>query len=163
MTEDIALEPIALTGSNDNRFSPFGICFGLDPRFGRIPIPLQGQPTAGSSTLTIITAPSVRSTDFVSRIERHPFSVQAFLPFGARPTVAIVAQSGELPHHPERFTAFIVPPQHGVVYHVGTWHAGFMGLEADETVVTFVRRIDDGSDTEFADLQFNLYLAEQYQ
>jgi ureidoglycolate hydrolase len=161
--KDVALEPIALIGGDDSRFSPFGTCFSLNPAGGRIPVPLgdSGQPTGGSSTLTIIIAPSVRHMKDLRRVERHPFSVQAFLPFGARPTVTIVAPPGEPPQHARQFTAFIVPPGHGITYHVGTWHTGFMGLEGNEAVATFVHRLDDGSDTEFAQLPFNLHVAEQ--
>jgi hypothetical protein len=36
-----------------------------------------------------------------------------------------------------------------------------MGFGADTSVATFVRRIGDGSDTEFVDLPFNLHIAER--
>jgi ureidoglycolate hydrolase len=163
VTRDVALQPIKLTGHDDSRFAPFGTCFSLNPSGGRIPVPLgsEARTTAASSTLTIITAPAVQKERDLNRIERHPFSVQAFLPFGAQAVVTIVAVPGAPPSRPEQFTAFIVPPRHGIAYHVGTWHTGLMGLEGDETVATFVRRLEDGRDTEFADLAFNLHLAER--
>jgi ureidoglycolate hydrolase len=162
-TEDGKLQPIKLTGPDDSRFAPFGNCFSLDPSEGRIPVPLGGEAliSAGSSTLTIITAPAVDQQRDLSQIERHPFSVQAFLPLGTRPVVTIVAPAGERPSRREQFTAFIVPPRHGIAYHIGTWHTGLMGLNGDEPAATFVRRLEDGSDTELIDLAFKLNLAEQ--
>ena len=163
VTEYVALRPVELTGHDDSRFASFGTCFSLDPSKGRIPVPLGSEAliTAGSSTLTIITAPAVQREKDLNRIERHPFSVQAFLPLGARPVITIVALAGERPSRPEQFTAFIVPPRHGIAYHIGTWHTGLMGLHGDEPAATFVRRLEDGSDTELADLAFKLNLAEQ--
>jgi ureidoglycolate hydrolase len=160
---DIAISPIALTGDGDERFAPFGVCFSLASTGGRIAVPLQfeGEPAAGASTLTIITTPFVRGLDGISRIERHPSSVQAFLPLNPQPMVTFVAPPGEPPRDAGQIAAFVVPAGHGIAYRTGTWHSGLMGLEAAVNVVTFVRRIDDGSDTEFADLSFNLLLTER--
>ena len=160
---DIEISPVTLTEDGDDGFAPFGICFSLVSMTGRIDIPLQfeGEPAAGTSTLTIIVAPFARSMGGISRIERHPFSVQAFLPLTARPMVTFVAPPGKPPRHAEQIAAFVVPVGHGIAYRAGTWHSGLMGLEAAVNVATFVRRIDDGSDTEFADLPFNLHLTER--
>jgi ureidoglycolate hydrolase len=157
------ISPLTLTGHSDVRFDPFGTCFSLAPAAGRISIPLQfeGESAVGASTLTIIVAPFLGSMKGISRVERHPFSVQAFLPLDARPVVTFVALPGEPPRHAEQFAAFVVPAGHGIAYRAGTWHSGLMGLEADVNVATFIRRIDDGSDTEFADLSFNLKLTER--
>jgi ureidoglycolate hydrolase len=157
------ISPLTLTGGGDGRFAPFGTCFSLAPAAGRINVPLQfeGEPAKGASTLTIIVAPFVRSVSDISRIERHPFSVQAFLPLSAQPAVTFVAPPGEPPRHAEQIAAFVVPTGHGIAYRAGTWHSGLMGLEADVSVASFIRRIGDGSDTEFADLSFNLILAER--
>jgi ureidoglycolate hydrolase len=160
---DIMISPVTLTGDGDDRFVPFGICFPLVSTTGRIEIPLQfeAEPVAGASTLTIIVAPFAASMRGITRIERHPFSVQAFLPLVAQPVVTFVAPAGEPPRHAEQFAAFVVPAGHGIAYRAGTWHCGLMGLEAAVNVATFVRRIADGSDTEFADLPFNLTLKER--
>jgi ureidoglycolate hydrolase len=160
---DVVIRPVALTGGSDARFEPFGTCFALDPTSGRVAVPLQfeGERATGTGTLTIITAPFARGTNGMCRIERHPFSVQAFLPLSAQSTVTIVAPPGEPPASAEQFSAFVVPAGHGIAYRTGTWHGGFMGFEADTSVATFVRRIGDGSDTEFVDLPFNLHIAER--
>jgi ureidoglycolate hydrolase len=160
---DMTISPVTLRGDRDDRFAPFGTCFSLVPTAGRIGIPLQfeGEKAVGDSTLTIIVAPFARSVGGISRIERHPFSVQAFLPLGAQPMVTFVAPPGEPPHHVEQVAAFVVPAGHGIAYRAGTWHSGLMGLEGDVNVATFIRRIGDGSDTEFADLPFNLNLTER--
>ena len=160
---DMTINPVTLNGDGDDRFAPFGTCFRLVPAVGRIEVPLQfeGDKAVGTSTLTIIVAPFVGSMmGGIRRIERHPFSVQAFLPLDAQPVVTFVAPPGEPPHHVEQITAFVVPPGHGIAYRAGTWHSGLMGLEADVNVATFIRRIADGSDTEFAELPFNLDLTE---
>ena len=159
----MTISPVTLSGDHDDRFAPFGICFSLVPTTGRINVPLQfeGVKAVGASTLTIIVAPFARSMGGISRIERHPFSVQAFLPLSAQPMVTFVAPPGKPPHHVEQLAAFVVPAGHGIAYRAGTWHSGLMGLEGDVQVATFIRRIDDGSDTEFADLSFNLNLTER--
>ena len=157
------INPVTLGGDRDDRFVPFGTCFSLVPTAGRINVPLQfeGVKAVGASTLTIIVAPFARSMGGISRIERHPFSVQAFLPLSAQPMVTFVAPPGEPPHDVGQIAAFVVPAGHGLAYRAGTWHSGLMGLEGDVQVATFIRRIDDGSDTEFADLPFNLKLTER--
>jgi ureidoglycolate hydrolase len=157
------ISPVVLTGDGDNRFAPFGVCFSLLPMTGRVEVPLQfeGEPAAGTSALAIIVAPFARSMRGISRIERHPFSVQAFLPLSPRPMVTFVAPPGEPPRHAEQIAAFVVPAGQGIAYRAGTWHSGFMGLEAAVNVASFVRRIADGSDTEYADLSFNLNVTER--
>ena len=159
----MTISPVTLTGDADERFTPFGTCFRLDPAAGRIAVPLQfeGELAEGTSTLTIIVALFVRRIGGIGRIERHPFSVQVFLPLDTRPLVTFVARAGEPPRHAGQVTAFVVPPGHGIAYRAGTWHSGLMGLEGDVNVATFIRRIDNGSDTEFADLPFNLDLTER--
>ena len=159
----MTISPVILSGDRDDRFAPFGTCFSLVPTDGRIGIPLQfeGEKAVGASTLTIIVAPFARSVGGISRIERHPFSVQAFLPLSAQPMVTFVAPQGEPPHQVDQIAAFVVPAGHGIAYRAGTWHSGLMGLEGDVNVATFIRRIGDGSDTEFADLPFNLNLTER--
>jgi ureidoglycolate hydrolase len=160
---NMTISPVTLSGDRDDRFAPFGTCFSLVPAAGRIGIPLQfeGEKAVGASTLTIIVAPFARSMGGISRIERHPFSVQAFLPLDAQPVVTFVAPPGEPPHQVDQITAFVMPAGHGIAYRAGIWHSGLMGLEGDVNVATFIRRIDDGSDTEFADLPFNLSLTER--
>lgn len=158
----MTISPLTLAGDDDDRFAPFGICFRLASTAGRIDVPLQfeGEPVRGTSTLTIIVAPFAGNIGSISRIERHPFSVQAFLPLCAQPMVTFVARPGEPPRHAEQIAAFVVPAGHGIAYRAGTWHSGLMGLEADVSVATFIRRIGDGSDTEFVDLPFKLNLTE---
>jgi ureidoglycolate hydrolase len=160
---DMTISPVTLSGDRDDRFAPFGTCFSLSPTAGRIGIPLQleGEKAVGASTLTIIVAPFARSMGGISRIERHSFSVQAFLPLSAQPMLTFVAPPGEPPRNAEQIAAFVVPAGHGIAYRAGTWHSGLMGLEADVSVATFIRRIGDGSDTEFADLSFTLKLTER--
>jgi ureidoglycolate hydrolase len=160
---DIAISPVILTSGGDERFAPFGICFSLVSTAGRVDVPLQfeGEPATGASALTVITAPFARSMNGISRIERHPFSAQAFLPLSARPMVTFVAPPGEPPRHADQIAAFVVPVGHGIAYRAGTWHSGLMGLEAAVSVASFVRRIGDGTDTEFADLSFKLHLTER--
>jgi ureidoglycolate hydrolase len=161
--QDVVIKPILLVGYADGRFAPFGTCFTLDPTTGRIAVPLQfeGERVAGTSTLTIITAPFARGTNGIRRLERHPSSVQAFLPMVAGETVTIVAPPGEPPDCAEQLSAFVVPAGHGIAYKTGTWHSGLMGFETDMSVATFIRRIDDGSDTEFLELPFTLHLADR--
>jgi ureidoglycolate hydrolase len=72
----------------------------------------------------------------------------------------LVAPAGAPPAHPDQLTAFRIPAGHGVVYRTGIWHAGLMGADDDTFVATFVRRMEDASDTEFALLPFIARIAE---
>jgi ureidoglycolate hydrolase len=162
MAHDAVIRSTALAAAGDARFAPFGTCFALAPMPERIPVPLQfeGEPAMGTSTLTIITALSIGSTGSIRRLERHRFSVQAFLPLTSRPVVAIVAPAGGAPSRAEHLSAFVVPVGYGIAYRTGVWHCGLMGLDGDANVASFVRRMDDGSDTEFVDLSFSMRIAE---
>jgi ureidoglycolate hydrolase len=159
---DVPLKSVPLADVGDARLAPFGACFRLtpDPDRVRVPLDFDGQKAAGAATLTIITAPSARRAGAIGRLERHPLSVQAFIPLAWKPVVTILAPAGVRPRRADQLTAFIVPTGHGIAYRPGVWHCGLMGFEGDVPVASFVHRMADGSDTEVVDLSFRVRIAE---
>ncbi len=85
-------------------------------------------------------------------IERHPYSVQVFVPLGDEPLLVVAALPEIETPTVDDFVAFKVPPRHAVIYRVGTWHLGMASQTAPTTVAGFIRRIADGSDTEIREL-----------
>jgi ureidoglycolate hydrolase len=159
---EVSLRLVCLASVDDGRFAPFGANFATTPVPNRVPVPLRfdGEATDGESTITVIRVPAAASVGSIQRVERHPLSVQAFIPLGGQPLVVLVAPAGAPPAHPDQLTAFRIPAGHGVAYRTGIWHAGLMGADDDTFAATFVRRMEDASDTEFALLPFIARIAE---
>jgi len=157
------LQSILLAESEAPRFSKFGVCFplGASGHPTSIPLRFEGERPLGTPTMTIIVAPCARQIGQLRKIERHPDSVQAFLPLKPdATTVTVVAPAGPPPAHPGELVAFIIPPAHGIAYRAGIWHGSFMGLDDEVPVATYIRRLPDGSDTEIVELPFELPVAE---
>ena len=89
----------------------------------------------------------------VTQLERHPYSVQTFIPLKVSRWLIIVAP--DLPDgSPDvtRLRAFLAQPGYGISYRRGTWHQGTTVLDADAQFgVLMWRRIAD-DDSEFYNL-----------
>lgn len=141
---------------------PYGTIFPVTPDDQRIPIPLNaaGLDMRGDFTATVIRAPSANSLALIDAMERHLYSVQAFVPLGACQLVALAATRGAAPRWPDQITAIHIPAGWGWAWHPGVWHSGMMGNGIDAALVSMVRRLPDGSDTQTAALPFSLETAE---
>ncbi|WP_226575844.1 ureidoglycolate lyase [Acuticoccus sediminis] len=135
-------------------FAPYGALVPVPQDGARVPLPetFPGERTAGEPRLAMnAIAPAAGAVPLM--LERHPYSVQMFVPLGEEPLLAVVA-SPDL-DRPGRgdLRAFKIPARHAVVYRAGTWHLGMAALTGPTAVAVFIRRMADGRDTEFFDLQ----------
>lgn len=73
-------------------------------------------------------------------LERHLHMTQVFIPLGTEPFVMVLAppnhaQGGQLPAMDE-VVAFVFPPGHGLLLHLGTWHDFPIAPRGPFTVLT---------------------------
>ena len=135
-------------------FAPYGAIVPAPAEGDRVPLPLgfEGEPCAGEAVMSMN---SVLPPDGPVKllIERHPFSVQVFVPLGDEPLLVVAALPGIERPGADDLVVFAIPPRHAVIYRVGTWHLGMASQHAPTTVAGFIRRLPDGSDTEFLELE----------
>ncbi|WMS43548.1 ureidoglycolate lyase [Acuticoccus sp. MNP-M23] len=145
------LQARAATAEN---FAPFGAIVPAPAVGDRIPLPLSfdGEPTDGEARMSLNSVLPPEAAVPLT-IERHPFSVQVFVPLGDEPLLVVAAPPEIETPGAGDFTAFAIPPRHAVIYRVGTWHLGMASQTAPTTVAGFIRRIADGSDTEIRQLE----------
>ncbi|WP_066631347.1 ureidoglycolate lyase [Bordetella sp. H567] len=158
------LQHIAVRPDGDARLAPYGLVFPVTPGDERIPIPLDaiGAEARGAFTATVIRARSSRAAGPLGILERHPYSVQAFVPLGAYRLVAVAAPRGQPPTRLGQLTAIHIPAGWGFAWHPGVWHTGMMGDGMDAALVSMVRRMPDGADTETTALPFSIDPAEPH-
>lgn len=73
-------------------------------------------------------------------LERHLHMTQIFIPLGLEPFAMVLAppnheRGGVLPDL-DRVTAFVFPPGHGLMLHIGTWHDFPLAPKGPVTVLT---------------------------
>ncbi|OZI61842.1 ureidoglycolate lyase [Bordetella genomosp. 11] len=158
------LQHIVVRPDGDARLDPYGVIFPVTPGDDRIPIPLEHPGAAGHGvfTATVIRARSSQATGSIRGMERHPHSVQAFVPLSAYRLVAVTASGREPPTEPGQLAVLHIPAGWGFAWHPGVWHTGMMGDGMDAALVSMVRRIPDGSDTETITLPFSINPAEPH-
>ncbi|UWR35342.1 ureidoglycolate lyase (plasmid) [Sulfitobacter sp. W027] len=128
---------------------------------GRVTIPTSLTPslTDGGPTLTFITlSPATFEIERSAQLERHPFSVQVFIPLGDAPMVCIVASDGSPPERADSLRAFRTRPGQAVVLREGTWHFGMMCEGEAMAAATFIYRLANGEDTERLPLKAQIRL-----
>ncbi len=89
----------------------------------------------GEAIISIFRSEAVSLPYDCTLLERHPLGSQAFMPFGDRPWLSVVAPDDN--GRPGPLRAFLVPAQTGVNLHAGTWHGVLTPLDqsADFLVV----------------------------
>jgi len=90
----------------------------------------------------------------VTRLERHPWSAQTFVPLRAEHWIVIVAPSGAdgLPVE-NGLRAFRVGPGVGISYRRGTWHNGTTVIGSAATFAVLMWCREAGDDDVFHDLR----------
>src|SRR4051812_48042766 len=98
----------------------------------------------------------------ISKLERHRFSPQTFIPLEVSRYLVTVAPSdafGRLIVAEAR--AFVVGSGRGIVYRCGTWHAGMTVLDRPARFAVLIWSMKDASQNdEFLDLPTPLQIAE---
>lgn len=146
--------PLAVTPATAETFQPFGALVAV-PRDGErvsLPVAFAGEAPLGEARMAM-NAVAPPDGPLPLLIERHPSSVQIFVPLGPEPLLAVVATADLDRPAASDFRAFAIPPRHAVVYRAGTWHLGLSALAVPTAVAVFIRRMADGRDTEIIDLE----------
>lgn len=82
----------------------------------------------------------------VTRVERHPHAAQAFMPMRGGPYLVVTMPSlADGQPDGRAAQAWLVPPDLGVIYRAGVWHAGItaIDLEASFAVLMWRGATDD--------------------
>ena len=97
--------------------------------------------------------PSVLPLD-ITKIERHPYAEQAFVPLDvARYVVAVAPSDPTGAPMLEQMLAFLVPGSVGVIYQTGVWHLGATVLDRAGSFAVLMRRHGDARDDEFREIK----------
>ncbi len=134
-------------------FAPFGEVVQSPSRVGaRTPYTQwMAQPPQGMTLRMHVNrmAPTRLPVTFIT-MERHPLTVQIFLPLQVQCYLVVVAPAagGGTPVA-EDAKAFLAPGNLGVVYAPGTWHTGMTVLESAGSFSVLMWRNDTAQDEEF--------------
>ena len=121
-THKLKVEPMT-----DDSFAPFGRLIDIKdrPADERIISPLAYH-ADGKTTLSALWQPFQGRTFF--QLERHFGVTQSFIQLGGAPAVVAVAEPTDpddqlaVPH-PDQVRAFLIDPEKGFSFRVGTWHS----------------------------------------
>ena len=152
---------IAVRAIDHEAFAPFGTLAAASDNIARLQVPTRfdEEVTRGEATLSLIRVQALRlGCAARPTLERHPFSVQAFIPLGDAPLVAVVAARELDRPAAADLRAFRARPRQAIIYREGTWHLGMACDGAPMVVAVFIRRLEDGSDTEMHELDCDLRL-----
>ena len=77
----------------------------------------------------------------LDRVERHPHAAQAFVPLQVtRYVITVMASDAAGRPDPASARAFLMPRTLGVIYRVGTWHAGITVLDDEASFAVLMWR-----------------------
>jgi len=122
----ITLEPIT-----EERFAPFGELIAVGAAFGRTDFVARienARPHARANLATIKLEPTPLPAT-ITRMEKHAYSSQAFIPLDVARYVVIVAPDRAGAPDEAELIGFVVPSGVGVSYRAGTWHTGLMIID----------------------------------
>ncbi|MDC1200843.1 ureidoglycolate lyase, partial [Pelagibacteraceae bacterium] len=132
----ITINPKPITKENFSKFGdmitkanikPIEINDGYAKRFDGI-ANLNTTKDNGETTICIFSALKRSFPMKIDMMEKHPLGSQAFIPMKQTTFLVLVAPEGNKPD-PNKIEAFIVPPQIGVNYNLGTWHFPLIATE----------------------------------
>lgn len=152
---------IQIEDAHPENFVQFGDLVEPPVDGGRVSIPtsLSLDIADGAATLTFITLkPATLESMRSAQLERHPFSVQVFIPLGDVPMICVVAQTGSASEGGDDLRAFRTRPGQAIALREGTWHLGMMCEDEESVAATFIYRLANGEDTETLPLKPQLRL-----
>ena len=132
----ITINPKPITKENFSKFGdmitkanikPIEINDGYAKRFDGI-ANLNTTKDNGETTICIFSALKRSFPMNIDMMEKHPLGSQAFVPMKETTFLVFVAPEGDKPNL-SKAEAFIVPPQIGVNYNLGTWHFPLIATE----------------------------------
>jgi ureidoglycolate lyase len=132
----ITINPKPITKENFSKFGemittanikPIEINEGYAKRFDGI-AHLNTSKDNGETTICIFSALKRSFPMKIDMMEKHPLGSQAFIPMTQTTFLALVAPEGDKPDL-NKIEAFIIPPETGVNYNLGTWHFPLIATE----------------------------------
>lgn len=143
----LAIRPI-----DSEAFAPFGTLLerpAAPPRQDRATPLENGRATAAANLALIRSEPWAGLMPLI-RLERHPFSSQAFLPLAVDSYVVVVAPDRDGRPDEEALLAFRVPGHVGLNYRAKAWHAHMMTWDAPGTFAMLAYEDGTADDCVFA-------------
>jgi ureidoglycolate lyase len=137
-------------------FAPYGELLSPPPDGGRAYFDERLQnlrETAWPSISIARPAAAIALPFLVTRLERHAFSSQSFVPIDARRWLVVVA-----PHAADggpdasRLEAFLAGPDQGITYAADTWHHPLTAIEETASFALIMWRDGTAGDEEFFEL-----------
>ena len=111
---------------------------------------VNGRPEVGASLSLAHVAPLSEMPLRVTRMERHEFSSQSFMPLDAERYVIVGApKAGAGGPDTEKARAFVVPGDVGVTYHIDVWHHPMAVLDRAARFAVVMFRDGGPRDEEF--------------
>jgi ureidoglycolate hydrolase len=105
------------------------------------------------ANLALARAPLLAPGERLTRMERHPFSTQAFLPLDVERYLVVGAPDRDGAPDMSRAEAFVVPGTVGVAYRANAWHRP-MAVVAGAGVFAMLVHDDGGpDDTHWAEVE----------
>ncbi|MDR3493789.1 MAG: ureidoglycolate lyase [Ancalomicrobiaceae bacterium] len=140
MMIEIAARPIDAAA-----FAPFGQIVDCPDGQGRVNFAatVENRRPAARTNLACVRPPVTDLPVTVDRMERHPFSTQAFLPLDVSRYLVIVAPTKDGGPDAAGIIAFTVPAGIGISYLPDVWHCGMLLLDRPGTLAMLVH--EDGS------------------
>ena len=139
-------------------FAPFGDVLEAPPELGRRSFfgdGLANQRAGAAPSLAVAHVPALTALPLVAtRMERHQFSSQSFLPLDVARWLVIVAPKAAA-GGPDgaRARAFLAGPGQGVTYHADTWHHPLTVLDRPARFAVFIWLENSKTDEEFVTLE----------
>ena len=148
----ISTEPLTAAA-----FAPFGQVIERVPSLGRVYTSealANGRPDAKASLSMTHAAPLATPKLVATRMERHEFSSQSFVPVDVSRYLVIVAPHGT-DGRPDasQLKAFVASGTQGVTYGMNVWHHPMTVLDRSGQFAIFMWLDGGRGDEEFVDLQ----------
>ena len=132
-------------------FAPFGQVFAAPAEKGRIYLDEQlatARPTWRTSLSLSRSGPPATLPLVATRMERHAYSTQTFVPLEPARYLILVAPRAANGPDVAQARAFVAAPGQGITYAMNTWHHPMTVLDAPAGFAVMMWR-DDGPDDEY--------------